>query len=154
MFTCCCRGGCCARGGQGAFILLVGEEDLEVIVLLLAEATDVDVWAHLHHDRLTCNKTQTRSFIRKPGVKCLTTLLLAMTEILQIWSHRELIHHRFDLPSVYVAIFPARLAAHLAHRRAPQSLHDVHGVVITGPCRANTQISHYSNLRSPPLSER
>lgn len=29
-------------------ILLVGQKDLKVIVLLLTEATDVDIWAHFH----------------------------------------------------------------------------------------------------------
>lgn len=43
------------RCGQETFILLMGEKDLIIIVLLFAGATDVDIWAHLHHHRMTCS---------------------------------------------------------------------------------------------------
>ena len=33
--------------------MLVGEEYFKVIVLLLAEATDMDVWTNLHHNRMS-----------------------------------------------------------------------------------------------------
>ena len=33
--------------------MLVGEEYFKVVVLLLAEATDVDVWTNLHHHRMS-----------------------------------------------------------------------------------------------------
>lgn len=45
--------------------MLMGEKDLKIIILLLAEAADVDIWAHLHHYRVSCSdfrgqKTQNR----------------------------------------------------------------------------------------------
>lgn len=56
-FTCesgYCGGGGWIRGGQRASILLMGEKHLEMMILLFAEAADVDIWAHLHH-RVTCS---------------------------------------------------------------------------------------------------
>lgn len=73
VFTCewgCCSDGWCVRGWKGATILLMGEKHLKVIVLLLAEAADVDVWAHLHNNRMPWwesrkPKSQIRDFNRK-----------------------------------------------------------------------------------------
>lgn len=35
--------------------MFMGEKDVEIIVVLLAEAADVDIWANLHHNRMSCS---------------------------------------------------------------------------------------------------
>lgn len=42
---------------QGTAILLVGQKDLNVIVLLFTEATDVNIWADFPNHRVSCQKT-------------------------------------------------------------------------------------------------
>lgn len=47
--------------------MLMGEKHLKIMILLFAEAADVDIWADLHH-RVTCNNfrrhKKTNEFIR------------------------------------------------------------------------------------------
>lgn len=52
--------------------MLMGEKDLEIIILLLAEAADVNIWAHLHHNRVSCSdfrghKTQKQTPMIRTG---------------------------------------------------------------------------------------
>lgn len=56
----------CVWAGKGTSTSLMGKKNLKVIILLFTKATDVDIWAHLHHHTVSCsNYTQQNRLNRR-----------------------------------------------------------------------------------------